>query len=98
MKGDSDMTEVNGKYFLTISAQADEVYHISNTSLRKVDILNSTEDAVYVSDSPDFTATVGVAPYITIPAGVAANGIYKPSVGIYIKAAADGDVVIMGAA
>lgn len=98
MKGDMNMTEVEGEYFLTIFATADEVYHISNTSLRKVDILNDTQDALYVSDSPDFTATDVVAPYITIPEGVAANGIYTPSVGIYVKAAADGDIVIMGAA
>ena len=98
MKGEITMTEVNNRYFITITAEADEIYHISNTALKKVDILNSTEGDVYVSDSNDFTATDGIASYITIPAGTAANGIYCPSIGIYVKAESEGDIAIMGVA
>lgn len=92
------MTEVNNRYFITITAEADEVYRVSNTALKTVNILNSTDDVVYISDSNNFTASDGIAPYITIPAGTAANSIYCPAVGLYIKAESAGDIVIMGAA
>ena len=92
------MTEVNNRYFITITAEADEVYHISFTALKKVDILNATEGDVMVSDSNDFTASDGIASYVTIPAGAAANGIYCPSIGIYVKAESAGVISIMGAA
>lgn len=92
------MTEVNNRYFITITAEADEIYHISNTALKKVDILNSTEGDVMVSDSADFTASDGIASYVAIPGGAAANGIYCPSIGIYVKAESAGDISIMGAA
>ena len=91
------MTEVTGKYFLTITAEADEVYYVTGTALRRVDILNKTESDIHISADSDFAAENGIASYITIPAGVASNGIYTPSLGLYIKAAADGDIVIMGA-
>lgn len=92
------MTEVNNRYFITITAEADEVYHITNTALKKVDILNATEGDIMVSDSNDFTAADGIASYVTIPGGAAANGIYCPSIGIYVKAESAGDISVMGAA
>ena len=92
------MTEVSNRYFITITAEADEVYHIANTALKKVDILNAADGNVMVSDSAEFAEDDGIASYITIPGGAAANGIYCPSVGIYVKAESAGEISVMGAA
>ena len=93
------MTEVTGKYFLTLVPVYGEVFHITNTALRKVDILNLTDDFIWVSDNADFTTDGVTADYICIPPEMAVNGINIASVGLYIKSwSAEGDIVVMGAA
>ena len=94
------MTEVTGKYFLTIAPVDNEVFHISDTALRKVDILNDTDQVIWVSDNGEFTTDAdGISDFIAIPSGIAVNGIHIAGVGLYIKSfTADGDIVVMGAA
>ena len=95
------MVALNGTYFMTIPASEDEVYHITGVTQRRADVLNSTEDVIYISSENDFDADseTGVYPCIIVPGGVAVNDVPVPKTGIYIKTAADsGNVTVMGCA
>lgn len=92
------MTEVTGKHYLTLTVEADEVYHIKPSVIRIADIYNLTEGELMIATQNDFTVTDGVGEFITLGAGAAANLQTVPKDGIYIKAAVDGKVSIKGAA
>lgn len=92
------MVEVKGKYYLTITAEADEIYHIKPVTIRTADIYNLTDEDILVSLTGSFEDDEdGVGEYITIGAQAAANGQKIPESGMYIKAGAAGKITIKGA-
>lgn len=89
------MTEVQGKYLMTIAASTDEIFHVTGSTLREVDILNATEGAIYITHDSSFTSSDGVSNYITIPSNGYFNNLHVPKGGVYIKTlSGSGNVVI----
>ena len=89
------MTDITGKKLTTISAAAGEIYCVTLTAAgHKIDILNNTDNNIYVSDKNDFLQLASGSAYLTIPPGGGYNGLAAASDKLYIKSLGSGIVSI----
>ena len=88
------MTTIKGSRFLTIYAEAGEMYEIKYSTPPRLSVLNNTTGDVKISSSEEFAEDGASGQYLTAPAGAAANDIAMPFDSVYIKAEAGGNIVI----
>ena len=91
---------IKGTETMTLSVEADAVYHITYRSGDVVDILNSTEEDVSIEAKPaqdvfDSEGIVVGTTAITLPSGVARNNLELDFGALTITPAASGNVVIV---
>ena len=91
------MTEINGRKFLTIPAETDEVYKLTYNNPVRIGILNSTGDDILIGSSSAFGMNTDVTAglYFTLPPAIGLNEVSIPDGMIYIKAKSDGDISIV---
>lgn len=89
------MIYITGKKYTTISAAAGEIYCVTLTAAgHKIDILNNTDNNIYVSDKNDFLQLASGSAYLTIPPGGGYNGLSAASDKLYIRTVGVGTVSI----
>lgn len=89
------MIYITGKKYTTISAAAGEIYCVTLTAAgHKIDILNNTDNNIYVSDKNDFLQLASGSAYLTIPPGGGYNGLAAASDKLYIRTVGVGTVSI----
>lgn len=88
------MIEVKENKFLTITCTAGEVYFIDYSSGSEIDVINHTDNDIYLGSGEEFTTTSNVSNYAIINSEGYYNGI-RTSSGIYIKAVGSGDITLI---
>ncbi|MCH5212272.1 MAG: hypothetical protein J1G06_04590 [Oscillospiraceae bacterium] len=88
------MTTIKGQTFLTVRAEAGEVYEIKYSTPPRISMLNNTSGEVKISSSEEFAENGASGLYLTIPQNWAVNDIAVPFETVYIKAEASGNIVI----
>ena len=90
------MTTIKGSRFLTVRAEAGEVYEIKYSTPPRLSVMNNTSGEVKISSSDEFKEAEASGEYLTVPAGAAANDIALPFDAAYIKPESSGNIVIEG--
>ena len=88
------MTTIKGSRFLTVRAEAGEVYEIKYSTSQRLNILNSTTGEIKISSSKEFAEDSTSGQYLTVPQNAAANDIAMPFDTVYIKPESSGNIVI----
>lgn len=88
------MTTIKGSRFLTVRAEAGEVYEIKYSTPPRLCVMNNTSGEVKISSSAEFREAEASGEYLTVPAGTAANDIALPFDAAYIMADEGGNIVI----
>lgn len=89
---------VQGTLALTLDMKAGDIYPIEYQSVSSVNIVNYTDDSLFVSSSPDFEFNNNVGNFLTIASNNAYNEYVFFKSGkntLYIKAISDGYVSIV---
>ena len=98
------MTEINGRKYLTILAETDEVYKITYNTPVRVSMLNITTDDILVGESSDFVMNSdnSAGLYFTLPPAIGLNElsirnseITVQNGVVYVKAKSDGKISIV---
>ena len=88
------MTTIKGSRFLTVRAEAGEVYEIKYSTPPRINVLNNTSGEVKISSSEEFAENGASGSYLTVPQNWAVNDIAMPFDAVYIKPDASGNIVI----
>ena len=91
------MTNIKGERLITISADANKTYIVDYGATYTVSILNHTDDAIIVSDRPNYPNDGVSAGCIKIAANAFFNNLTIPGPYLYITSIKSGDITIIRA-
>ncbi len=87
------MPDITGKRFTTITAAADSVYTVTlSAGDRTIDIVNNTDNDIYIAETNSFTESVSGSAYLTIPPSGGYNGLRPKKDKLYIKTLGSGTI------
>lgn len=87
------MTNIEGKRYTTITANAGEIYNVTlSVGDRAVDILNNTDDNIFIAETNSFTEIESGSAYLTLAAGGGYNGLRPKKDKLYIKSLSSGTI------
>lgn len=87
------MPNITGKRFTTITAAAGNVYTVTlSAGNRAVDIVNNTDDDIYIAEANSFTESSSGSAYLTLPYGGGYSGLRTKTDKLYIKTLGSGTV------
>lgn len=87
------MPNITGKRFTTIDAEANNVYTVTlSADDRITDIVNNTDNDIYIGETNSFTESASGSAYLTIPAGGGYNALRIRKNKFYIKTLGSGTV------